>query len=269
MSEDCKKNNCIKNNDRVLIVFDNRRKWIRKVEENKKFHCNKGFFEFNDIIGKPYGLSIVTNKGIRLFIYKPLLTDYLHHFEFKSQIIYPKDLGYIILNSGIKPGTRIIEAGTGSGALTSVLATYVQPTGHVFTYEVREQAHNIAKKNIERLGLGLSEYITFKLADAKKGFEERNVDCVFLDLADPWEIIPFAKESLKPSGTITLFIPTANQLEKTYISLKENNFTDIKAIELIEREMQLKENAIRPKTWQYVAHTGYLMFARKTAVFDE
>ncbi|MHA1400446.1 MAG: tRNA (adenine-N1)-methyltransferase [Candidatus Heimdallarchaeaceae archaeon] len=256
-----REDNFIKEGDSILIVFDSKRRWIRKVKAGEKFHCNKGFFDFDEIIGQPFGTTINTNKSIPLHIYRPTLPDFMQHLNFKSQIIYPKDLGYILVHSGIRPGSTVIETGTGSGALTSILAAYVQPYGHVYTYEIREKAQEAAKENIRRLGLEQS--VTFKLADSKEGFTEKGVDCVVLDLAEPWEIIPHAYDSLKSSGIVTLFIPTTNQLEKAFIQLKNYNFGDIKAIELIEREMQLKENAIRPKTWTYVGHTGYLMFARK------
>ncbi len=251
----------IQDEDSVLIVLDGRRRWIRKVKQGSQFHCNKGFFSYDEIIGQPYGTTVITNKGVMVYIYRPTLADFIKHLNFKSQIIYPKDLGYILVNSGVHPGDMVIETGTGSGALTAILASYVKPNGHVFTYEIRESAYLTAQDNLKRLGL--DKFVTFKMADSKKGFSEKDVDCVMIDLAEPWEVIPHAYNSLKASGMITVFVPTTNQLEKVFVSLKDNNFGDIKAIELIEREMQLKENAIRPKTWVYVGHTGYLMFARK------
>ncbi len=251
----------IKPGSKILIILDRRRRWIRVVEEDKRFHCNKGFFDYNEILGKPFGTSVKTNKSTTLWIYFPTPTDELMSISHSSQIIYPKDAGLILLYGGIKNGSKIIEIGTGSGALTSVLANYVGPKGMIYSYEIREKAYIVAKKNIKKLGLEAN--VVLKNVDGREGFNEKNVDAIVVDMGDPWEIIESAYEALRPSGIISFFIPTTNQLEKVYIKLKENNFKDIEALELIERGIQLKENAIRPKTWTHVGHTGYLVFARK------
>ena len=243
----------------VLIVLNRKKRWLRKVKAGEKFQCHKGYFEYNDIIVKPYGTTIVTNKSVKLTILKPIASDFLTQISHSSQIIYPKDAGLILLYGGVVPGSKVIEAGTGSGALTSILATYVAPMGHIYTYERREQAYKTATQNIKRLGL--EEHITFYNKDVADGFYETEVDAVVLDLGDPWEIIPAAYNALKCGGTISIFIPTYNQIDKVSRVLHKY-FCDVFAIELIEREIQIKESAIRPKTWM-VGHTGFLVFGRK------
>ena len=252
--------------DEVLIIYDKRRRWIRKVEAGKTFHCHKGSFNFDEIIGKHYGIKVRTSKSVELVIQKPTVIDFLTQMSHSSQIIYPKDAAFIVLYGGIKPGARVIEVGTGSGALTAILATYVAPNGHVFTYEVRENAYKTAKKNISRLKL--DEYVTFHLKDAKNGFEEKSVDAVVLDMGDPWELVAHASKALKNSGKITIFLPTYNQIEKAVDALRQHNFEDIIGMEVLAREIQLKENAIRPVTWT-VAHTGFLIFARTGNTAEE
>lgn len=249
----------------LLIVLDSNKQWLTKAVSGKQFHCHKGFFDFDDIIGKPFGIRIKTNKSIYLTIYKPRPSDFLQKIPHSSQIIYSKDAGLILLYGSISPGSIVIETGTGSGALTSILANYVRPEGHVFTYENREDAYNNSKKNIERLGL--QPFVTLKHKDATEGFDEREVDAVVLDLGDPCPIIPHAYESLVSSGTISVFLPTYNQIERVYESLKLLNFGDIQALELIRRDIQLKTNAIRPST-RMIGHTGFLIFARKLAEVD-
>jgi len=253
-------NETIEDGSDVLIVLDSHKRWLSKVTSGKQFHCHKGFFEFDQIIGQPYGCKIRTNKSIDLTIYKPIPSDYLQHIPHSSQIIYSKDAGMILLNGGIHPGSIVIEAGTGSGALTSILAKYVGSEGHVYTYDNREEAHTTSKKNLERLGL--DSHVTLKLKDASEGFDEQKVDAVVLDLGDPCEIIPHAYNSLKLGGVISIFMPTYNQVEKVYEKLREFSFGDIEALELILRGIQLKRNAIRPNT-RMIGHTGFLMFARK------
>ncbi|MCE7741665.1 MAG: tRNA (adenine-N1)-methyltransferase [Candidatus Heimdallarchaeota archaeon] len=244
----------------VLIVLDTRKRWLSKVTSGKQFHCHKGFFDFDQIIGQPYGSKVRTNKSIDLTIYKPIPSDFLQHIPHSSQIIYTKDAGLILLNGGIHPGSLVIEAGTGSGALTSILAKYVGSEGHVYTYDNREEAYNTSKKNLERLGL--ESQVTIKLKDVSEGFDEEKVDAVVLDLGDPCEIIPHAYAALKLGGVLTVFMPTYNQVERVYIKLQEYSFGDIEALELILRGIQLKRNAIRPNT-RMIGHTGFLIFARK------
>jgi len=248
----------------VLIVLDERKRWLAKAISGQQFHCHKGFFDFDQIIGKPFGTKVTTNKSFSLTIYNPIPSDFLKQIPHSSQIIYTKDAGSILLNGGIKPGSRVIEAGTGSGALTSILATYVGPAGHVFTYENREDAFNTAKKNLSRIGV--ESYVSMKLKDVSTGFDEKDVDAVVLDLGDPCTVIPYAFDSLKYGGIITVFLPTYNQIEKVFTKFLEFSFGDIQAFELIRRDIQLKPHAIRPKT-RMIGHTGFLIFARK--LFEE
>ena len=250
----------IKDGSDILIVLDSRKRWLSKVISSNQFHCHKGFFDFDEIIGKPFGCKVRTNKSVDLTIYKPIPSDFLQHIPHSSQIIYTKDAGLILLNGGIHPGSIVLEAGTGSGALTSILAKYVGSEGHVYSYDNRESAHNTSKKNIERLGL--QEQVTLKLKDVSEGFDEKYVDAVVLDLGDPCEIIPHAYAALKLGGVISVFMPTYNQVERVYEKLQEYSFGDIEAMELILRGIQLKRNAIRPNT-RMIGHTGFLIFARK------
>jgi len=244
----------------VLVVLDERKRWLTKTIKGKHFQTHKGFFKFDDIIGKPYGIKILTSKNTTLCVFKPIPSDLLAQVPHSSQIIYPKDAGLILLYGGINPGSKVIEAGTGSGALTSILANYVRPDGHVYTYEIREDAYKTSMKNIERLNL--SEYVTIKHRDASLGFDERNADSIVLDLGDPWQIVPHAYDALRASGSLSIFLPTYNQVEKVFKKLKESYFGDIIGLELIEREIQLKPEAIRPKT-RMIGHTGFIIFARK------
>lgn len=253
--------NIITEGSYILVVLNEFKRWVVKVESGKQFHCHKGYIEFDDIIGKPFGIRIPTSKSDLVSIYKPLQIDYLTKISHSSQIIYPKDAGLILLYGDIRPGCKVVEAGTGSGGLTSILASYVKPEGHVFTYENREQAFKTAAKNIHKLRL--ADFITLKHKDvAIEGFDEEEVDVVVLDLASPEEIIPHAFRALKSSGTIAIFVPSYNQIDRTYHELKEFDFGDIKCVELIERDFQLKTNAIRPRT-RIIGHTGFLIFARK------
>jgi tRNA (adenine57-N1/adenine58-N1)-methyltransferase len=162
--------------------------------------------------------------------------------------------------SGIGPGSRVIESGTGTGSLTTALAHYVGSAGKVYTYELRPEFQKNAAKNLQRSGLIAN--VEMKSGDVTLGYEERDVDAVILDLAVPWLVVPHAYEALKPSGVLVSFSPTIDQVVKTTEALKENNFVFIETIECMMRAMQVERGKTRPQTLM-TGHTGYITHARK------
>ncbi|BFI75258.1 tRNA (adenine-N1)-methyltransferase [Sulfurisphaera ohwakuensis] len=251
----------IKEEDLITLWIDTKRTYLVKVRKGKKVGSDKGALNLDDIIGLEYGVEVTLSTGNKAYILKPTLIDIYNGLRRPSQVLYPKDIAYMIYSSGIKPGDTVIEAGTGSGFLTISLAHYLGDNGKVITYDIRQDMQEIAKKNVEFLGF--SNRVIFKLKDVREGFDETNVDAIFLDMPDPWNVVKFAYHALKPSGSIVIFVPTVNQIEKTGIALKNNGFIDIHAEELILREYQIKENAVRPKNIG-VMHTGYIIRGRKS-----
>ncbi len=252
--------NIVDEGDLILLVFDEKRRWLVKVEKDKEFHTHKGVIKLNDVIGKTYGSSVKSSTGAKFRVFKPLPRDYILKMRRITQIIYPKDIGLILLYSGIGPGWKVVEAGTGSGALTVVLAYYVRPDGHIYTYEVREEFQKLAIKNIKNAAL--EKYVTFKLKDISEGIDERNVDAVILDMATPWLVVPHAYEALKEGGSFVSYSPTIEQVQKTVFSLLKTGFFDIITIECFTRRILVREGKTRPAT-SMISHTGYLTFARK------
>jgi tRNA (adenine57-N1/adenine58-N1)-methyltransferase len=177
-----------------------------------------------------------------------------------TQIIYPKDAALIVMFSGIGPGSRVIESGTGTGSLTTALAHYVGSTGKVYTYELRSEFQKNAAKNLERAKL--ISHVEMKSGDVTLGYEERDVDAVILDLAVPWLVVPHAFTALKPSGVLVSFSPTIDQVVKTTEALRENGFVFIETIECLMRTMQVERGKTRPNTMM-TGHTGYITHARK------
>jgi len=181
-------------------------------------------------------------------------------FKRGTQIVYPKDAAYIALHVGIGPGSRVVEAGTGSGALTAVLAHFVKPTGRVYTYEVRREFLEIAKRNLKRAGL--DEYVEFKLKDIRKGIDEQDLDAVVLDMPDPWNVAPLAYEALSSGGAIACFVPTVNQMEKVAAALAKTGFIKIDAVELLERHYKAVLGETRPLSMM-IGHTGFIIIGKK------
>ena len=247
--------------DYVLLWLDARRTYMVKVETGKSFHTHKGFIKLDELVGKEFGATVQSSLGVGFTALKPSLTDYIMKSSRKTQITYPKDAALIVMFSGIGPGSRVVESGTGTGALTMALAHYVKPGGRVYSYELREEFQRNAEKNLKRANL--VAFVKLKSGDVTVGIEERDLDAVILDLATPWLVVPHAYEALKPSGTIVSFSPTIDQVVKTAEALKENNFVFIETVECLMRGMQVERGKTRPHTMM-TGHTGYITHARKT-----
>ena len=220
----------IKENDLIFLILDKRRRWLVQVKSGINFHTHRGIIEFDDIIGKNFGSVVFSRpfetQGYKFFILKPLPSDYVIYMARKTQIIYPEDAGLILLYSGISPGSIVIEAGCGSGALTCILGNYVRPEGHIYSYDIREKSLKRAKLNISKAKL--DDFITIQYGDIiNDDLSHRNVDSIVLDLANPWEAIEKTKNYLKFSGTLVSFSPTIEQVKKTVFAMKNNGFIEV------------------------------------------
>jgi tRNA (adenine57-N1/adenine58-N1)-methyltransferase catalytic subunit len=249
----------IKLGDRVLLYQDARRKWIAKVEPGR-FHTHRGYFELAELVDKEWGGSIRTSMGQNLAVFKPRALDIVESFDRPTQILYPKDIGYALFQLGIGNGDRVLEVGTGSGALTSALARGIAPDGQVFTYEMRPEFLRAAKANIEKAGFG--SLVTFHNKDPTEGFDEKDADAVVVDLGDPWKMVGAAWRALIGGGLLAGFTPTINQLEKLAVALREGGFAILEAVELLMREFKTEAGKVRPET-RMIGHTAYVTIARK------
>jgi len=243
----------------VLLYLNRKRTYLVKVEKGKSFHTHKGFIQLDKLINQPYGTRTTSNLGAEFIALKPTLRDHIFKTLRKTQITYPKDIALIVMYSGIGPGSQIVEAGTGTGALTTALAHYIQPTGRVHSYEIRPEFTATALKNLKRAGV--ADYVELKNKDITSGIDETDMDAVILDLATPWLVVPHAKKALKGSGTLVSFSPTIDQTVKTVEALEENGFVDVETIECLMRRMQIERGKTRPETLM-TGHTGYVTTAR-------
>lgn len=250
----------IADGDYVLLYLDARRTYMIKVQSGQTFHTHKGYLKLDDLIGKEYGEPVKSSLGVTFITLKPQLTDYIMKSGRNTQIVYPKDAALIVMFSGIGPGSRVFESGTGTGALTSALAHYVGPTGKVYTYELRPEFQKNARKNLEKAKL--LGNVEMKSGDVTMGIEERDLDAVILDLAVPWLVVPHAYEALKPSGVLVSFSPTIDQVVRTTEALRDAGFVFIETVECLMRTMQVERGKTRPNTMM-TGHTGYITHARK------
>ena len=252
----------IRANSDVLFYYNHSKKWLARVSKTKSLHTHIGVIRHADAIGKEYGSRLVTNKEKYVYLLRPTTYDYVMKIQHGTQIVYPKDLGYIAARAGIQSGQKILEIGTGSGSLTSFVASIVKPRGHVYTFDVDDGFMSIAEKNIARAGM--SKYVTQKNQDLKaaKKMPLSDIDVALIDLGDPWLVIPQVRQMLRGSGAVFAICPTMNQLEKLTASLVQNEFTDIECTEHILRTIEAREGKTR-HSFQGIGHTTYLCFARK------
>jgi tRNA (adenine57-N1/adenine58-N1)-methyltransferase len=234
--------------------------FILTLKAGAKFETHRGILLHDDLIGKPWGTQVFSHMGSPFFLLQPSLADLLTDLPRSTQILYPKDIGFILVMMGVGPGKRVIEAGTGSGSMTIAMAYAVSTEGHVFSYEVRPDIQNLAKKNLERVGL--ASRVDFKLRDLQQGCDETDGDAFFLDLPNPFDYIPQVRAALKPGGFVCSLLPTVNQVEQLLVALRRERFAFIEVCEILVRYYKAEPTRLRP-TDRMVAHTGYLIFGRR------
>lgn len=248
--------------DYVLFYYNSTKRWLVQVAQKGEFHTHLGVFSHSDVIGKRYGSRLLTNKEKYVYLLKPTLHDHIMKLQHSTQIVYPKDLGYIAARSGLRGGQTVVEIGTGSGALCIFAASIVMPTGHVHSFDVDESFMETAKKNIARAGV--TDYVTLRKLDIKtsKRIPVLKADLAIIDLGDPWTVLPQVRKMLCDGGALFAVCPTMNQLENLTTELVQNEFTDIESSEHILRPINAREGKTR-HAFQAIGHTTYLCYARK------
>jgi tRNA (adenine57-N1/adenine58-N1)-methyltransferase len=195
--------------DLVLLVSKDYKTFPLTLQSGAEMHTHQGTIAHDDLIGQPLGRIVRSHLGRSFLIVEPSTYDLIRNAKRITQIMYPKDIGYLLLRLSVCPGVRVIEAGTGSGGLTIALARAVGPQGRVYSYERRAEIQGLAQGNLEQLAL--SSWVEFKVKDVAEGFDETDVDALFLDLRDPWNYLDQAYGALKGGGFFGAILPTTNQ----------------------------------------------------------
>ena len=256
----------VKSGDLVQLVGLSFKSFIFTVEIGSELHTHRGVVKHDDLIGKPWGSQVFSHLGSAFFLLQPSLPDLLKHTPRVTQILYPKDIAHILLTMGIGPGLTVIEAGTGSGSLTTALAHAVGEQGKIISYENRIEHQAKARKNLEKIGL--ASRVEFKLKDIAEGFDEIDVDALFLDVANPYDYVGQARKALKAGGYFGSILPTTNQVTSLLIALRHHEFAFIDVCEISLRYFKPEPSRFRP-TDRMIAHTGYLIFARPVIIDHE
>jgi tRNA (adenine57-N1/adenine58-N1)-methyltransferase catalytic subunit len=220
----------------------------------------RGVIDLTSVIGHAAG-ERVSWAGAEYEAVRPTLPDLLAGLRRKAQIVTPKDAQHLLYLAGVGPGLTVGEAGAGSGALTTVLAHAVGPTGAVVAFDRRRDHLEVARRNLD--GAGLAERVRFVERDvAANGFGELRFDAVVLDLPEPWAVLPAVRDALVPGGRVATYTPTYNQLEHTVRQLRELKFDEVRSVELLERALHVGDGGTRPE-FEMLGHTGFLTGARR------
>lgn len=246
--------------DRVLLVDNKRRRHLVTLEAGGQLHLHTGVIEHDELIGADDGVTVRTTKGARLVAVRPTLAEYVLEMPRGAQVIYPKDLGPILVIADIHPGARVLESGVGSGALTMALLRAVGTTGQVIGYELRDDFAARARRNVEGF-LGAEVPLQIEVRDAYDGIDEDDLDRVVLDLPEPWRVVKHAEESLRPGGILLSYLPTIGQVARLREELETSAFGMSQTLEVLQRGWHIEGQSVRPDH-RMVAHTGFLTSAR-------
>ena len=252
--------------DLVLLVSPEHKHYLIRLRPGDRWFTHRGDIPHDSLIGQPLGRTIHTQHGYAYLALEPSTHDLIHRLPRTTQIIYSKDAAQIAMRLSLYPGRTVVEAGTGSGALTLVMARAVMPAGRVYSYETRSDAFSVAQTSLEELRL--APYVTLYNEDISGGFHETEADACFLDVREPWLFLDHAWAALKGSGFLGVLVPTTNQVSALLEGLQARPFGDLIVEEIIQRLYKPVPARLRPED-RMIAHSAYLVFARKLARDDE
>ena len=249
--------------DLVLLISQDRKQFIVRLQTGGQLQTHRGCVNHDDLLNQPLGREIHTHLNYPFVILEPSTCDLISELKRTTQIMYPKDIGYVLIRLNVTPESRVIEAGTGSGGLTLALARALGPAGRLYSYEARPDVLRLAQKNLA--GMGLADRVELKLRDIAEGFDETDADALFLDLRDPGSYLPQALAALKDGGFFGAILPTTNQVSDLLEAMEaQHNLGQIEVEEILVRPYKAVPARLRPVD-RMIAHTGYLVFARKVS----
>ncbi len=245
--------------DLVLLVTGGGKRHLLRLKAGRQFHSHLGQIKHDDLLNLPYGTTVYSHLGHALLLLEPSLDDRITRIKRNTQIIYPKDAAMIVQRLNLRAGSRVIEAGTGSGGLAIALAWSVAPSGRVYSYEVRDEHVRVARSNLEKMGL--LPYVELHNASILEGFQQTDADALVLDVRTPWLFLEQVRAALRPGAFFAALVPTTNQVSALLHGLERSGFADIDVEEILVRKYKPVPDRLRPDDTM-VGHTGFLISAR-------
>lgn len=257
----------LRGGDAVLFIDRKGREYMRVLRPGGRVHLRGGTLPADHLIGLEEGRTIYNTAQEPFLMLRPTLAQLIPNLPRSAQVIYPKDIGPILVWGDIYPGATVVEVGTGPGALTMALLRAVGPSGRVVSYEAREDFAAMAQANVRQF-FGEAPNWTVKVADAFAGLEEHGVDRITVDLAEPWHLLPAVARALRPGGLVVGWVPTVLQLKSLVDRLREHGgFAAVQSFETLHRSWYVKGLSVRPDH-RMVAHTGFVVVARRVVASE-
>ncbi|MCA1830828.1 MAG: tRNA (adenine-N1)-methyltransferase [Actinomycetota bacterium] len=250
--------------ERALFLDRKGRRYLVQLRAGAQFHTHSGFIDHDAVIGGAEGSRVVTSGGSAFTVVRPTLVDFILKMPRGAQVVYPKDVGAIVITADVHPGATVLEAGTGSGALTLGMLRAVGDAGRVITYEVRQEFADRARANIEAFFGKLPDALDMRFGDVTMADLGEPVDRIVLDLPEPWTVVEVARRWLRPGGIFCCYLPTVLQVGQATEALRTAGFIDIATTETLVRTWHVEGQSIRPDH-RMVAHTGFITTARLLA----
>ena len=248
--------------DLVQFLDSKGRRYQAVLTKGKEFHSHSGYVPHEEIIGLPEGSTVRTTRGQAFVVLRPTLSEFILKMPRGAQVIYPKDIGPILMLADIGPGMRVLESGVGSGALSMAM---LRAGADIVGYELREDFANRARTNVEQfLGPAALDRYRVELRDCYEGIDEREIDRVVLDLPEPWQVVPHAATALRPGGLLVAYTPSVVQVSQLRDALARGPFFAAETVEVLQRGWYVEDQAVRPDH-RMVGHTGFLTHARLAA----
>ncbi|MDQ1679725.1 MAG: tRNA (adenine57-N1/adenine58-N1)-methyltransferase catalytic subunit [Frankiaceae bacterium] len=251
--------------EQVQLTDPKGRQHLLLLRDGGQFHTHRGLLTHDAIIGTDEGSVVTSAGGTPYLVFRPLLPDYVLAMPRGAAVVYPKDAAQIVGMADIYPGARVVEAGAGSGALSCALLQAVGDSGHVSSYERREDFADVARRNVERFFGGPHPAWTLTVGDLNQAIVESDVDRVVLDMLAPWDVVDTVAKALRPGGVVVCYVATTTQLSRTVEGLRESmSFAEPASFETMIRGWHVEGLAVRPDH-RMIGHTGFLVTARKMA----
>jgi tRNA (adenine57-N1/adenine58-N1)-methyltransferase len=243
----------------VLLVDRKHRRYLVRLQEGASFHSHAGYVAHADIVGQQDGFLARSTLGASYICVTPTLSDFIFEMPRGAQVIYPKDIGAILVQADIYPGARVLEAGVGSGALSMAM---LRAGADIVGYELREDFANKARANVVSfLGEEAAARYRIELRDVYEGIDERELDRIILDLPEPWNVVKHAEGALRVGGIFFAYVPSTVQVAHLREALDDSAFAMVQTNEIMQRGWYVKGAAVRPDH-RMVGHTGFLTTAR-------
>ena len=245
--------------ERALFLDRKARRYLVTLQAGGEFHTHAGFVRHDEVIGAQEGVEVRSTTGAWFQAVRPTLSDFVLKMPRGAQVIYPKDLGPILLMADVFPGARVLEAGVGSGALSMTL---LRAGAEVVGYELRDDFADRARKNVASfLGEEALARYRVELRDVYEGIDETGLDRIVLDLPEPWRVVKHAEAALHPGGILVAYVPSVMQVAQLREALAASAFSMAETTEVLMRTWHVEGNAVRPDH-RMVGHTGFLTGAR-------